>query len=105
MTKAEDLDGDGYPRPETLERVANWPIKSRADAVALLEHVRSLWAYPDYFTKGKDDKSYLVSTGGWSGNEDLIGALQRNYVFWSITWRSHRRGGHYEFDFALWGSE
>ena len=39
-----------------------------------------------------------VSTGGWSGNESIIGAMKENtdylYTFIAFAWR---RGGHYEW--------
>jgi len=38
-----------------------------------------------------------VSTGGWSGNEELIGAMRMNFILWSQWWWSSRRGGHYVF--------
>ena len=42
-----------------------------------------------------------ISTGGWSGNEDLIGAMQNNAMLWIMTWVSSRRGGHYTFHSIL----
>ena len=40
-----------------------------------------------------------LHTGGWSGNEDLIRALQKSY-FWSF-WRISKVGGHYYFKIPL----
>jgi len=45
-----------------------------------------------------DDHVWTVSSGGWSGCEDVIGALGENTVFWLMCWRSSRRGGHFEFE-------
>lgn len=41
---------------------------------------------------------YTFSTGGWSGNEDLIRAMEQNWMIWSLTWVQSRRGGHYIFE-------
>lgn len=44
--------------------------------------------------------SVHLSTGGWSGNEDRIDALERSgrlMDFWARYWQVTRRGGHYEF--------
>jgi hypothetical protein len=42
-----------------------------------------------------------LKTGGWSGNEDIINALQQNVVFWTKYWRTSKRGGFY----AFWADE
>ena len=36
-------------------------------------------------------------TGGWSGNEQIVGAMQKTY-FWVFYWQLSRRGGHYWFE-------
>lgn len=38
-----------------------------------------------------------LSTGGWSGCEEIITALSNNIPFWSLYWFSSERGGHYIF--------
>jgi hypothetical protein len=87
---------DEYPSDEDLERIMDWPI---SDAPAMLDFVHSLWWAPEFGWR-RGDRWLDVSTGGWSGNEDIISALQRNTMFWMFCWESSRRGGHYRFDLA-----
>jgi len=66
-----------------------------------MDFVHSLWHWPDWGWKelATDDRTtYDISTGGWSGNEELIGAMRENFMFWSMCWVSSRRGGHYIFE-------
>ena len=84
------MDEDDYPEEHELKLIAEWP---HDDWAALLEYVRERWTYQDRWTVGGD--KLFVSTGGWSGNEDLIRALQQNRVFWAICWEQSRRGGHH----------
>ena len=98
-----------YPTEAALERVRTWGIGNQADLDALWSFVRGLWVYKDRFVPFElgqivgeerwllDDVDWYVSTGGWSGHEDVIDVLQRNWLFWSICWRLHRTGGHFWF--------
>jgi hypothetical protein len=97
MTDDEDvLDEDGYPTAVALEKIRAWEISGPESVDALWAFVRSLWYYPDYFSP-RGNGYWDVSTGGWSGNEDVIVALSENFMFWSLCWYSGRRGGHYVF--------
>jgi hypothetical protein len=90
------MDNDGYPEEHELKSVRLWPHE--CGWRGLMDNVRDLWKYPDYFG-GPDEKGmYKLSTGGWSGNEEIIYALQKNTMFWMMCWVSSRRGGHYEFE-------
>ena len=99
MTDSPTFDGDGYPTEETLMAIRKWP----EDWNSLLEYVREAWTYKDRITNVDSTEEYhpgdfwYLSTGGWSGNEDIIGALQANAMFWICCWWSSRRGGHFEF--------
>lgn len=84
-----------YPREEELERIKNWDLL-KSSVSSLLDFVESLWEYDDRFVRTND--TLYLSTGGWSGNEDLIIALQGNFLFWSMYWKKSERGGHYWFD-------
>lgn len=103
------LGDDGYPSEAELDRVRKWKIAVAGDATALLAYVRERWQYADMgywavarrrrreWKNGPLYRAYRISTGGWSGNEDLIGAMNDNAMFWLRFWHSSRRGGHYEF--------
>jgi hypothetical protein len=97
---------DNYPTEDDLKRIEAWPIAGDNDLRALFDFVRSLWWMPDWgFGKPEPGKDlmerpvlvYHVSTGGWSGNEDIIEAMHNNFVFWHQCWQVHRAGGHYVF--------
>lgn len=90
------MDEDGYPEESELKQVAEW---SHADIPGLLKFLLERWWCPDFCWDIKDGKLFL-STGGWSGNESFIAALQKNVSFWYSCWESSRRGGHYEFDLS-----
>lgn len=92
------MTDDGYPDETELEEIetfsGNWH--------QLLARVKELWWAPDWGWSEQDIedgtvREYSVSTGGWSGNEDLIYALEHNWMFWPLNWYSNRRGGHYIF--------
>lgn len=89
------MDEDGYPDDEELKLISEW---SWQDALGMLEFVRGLWQWPQFWTQERDE--LYLSTGGWSGNESLIAAMQRNIGFWKTCWESSRRGGHYTFDLS-----
>ena len=88
-----NLDEGGYPTEETLEEIREWPYE---EADALFEAIGSIWKYPEYWQR--DGRTFQVSTGGWSGHEDMIRALLENDMVWISTWQSSRRGGHYVFE-------
>jgi len=104
------FDKDGYPTDETLDVVEHWPIATFADVGELLVYLHKAWWQPDWCwtiakrrTREKYKgaplrRLYYISTGGWSGNESLINAMEKNCLFWAFAWVSHRRGGHYIFE-------
>lgn len=91
-----DFD-DGYPSEATLERIRTW---AALDFFGLMNFIRAGWRYADDYisVKYKNDRTIVrLSTAGWSGNEDIIHALQENRLFFSFYWLSSKRGGHYKF--------
>ena len=105
--KEPTFDADGYPTDATLRVIAKWPIATYDDCEALLNYVRLAWRYPTYFRVqprrfreykgGRLLRRWLISTGGWSGNESLIGAMEKNIMLHALCWHSSQRGGHYEY--------
>jgi hypothetical protein len=109
------LNKDGYPTNTTLSKVKKWKIKDYKDLLAMFEYIRENWWAADWgFSQESIDvdleyganeskaickrqHTFRLSTGGWSGNEDMIRAMRENFLFWHMTWQVHRAGGHYEF--------
>lgn len=98
------LDEDGYPTEEFLTSIEIWRDRPYTE---LLDWIKPNWRYSDfgYWTQqaeinqhGRSVTAYRLSTGGWSGNESIIRALQDNHIFWSLCWVSSHRGGHYVFE-------
>ena len=89
---------DCYPTEEELKVIEEWTGK---DVEAFLAYVETLWHWPDWGFKKKGKKIiYLeLHTGGWSGNEDIIGALHKAWgkMFWFCYWEKSVKGGHYYF--------
>lgn len=88
------MDKDGYPEEHELEKIRNWPHN---DFEGLMDYVQELWWNAEWGFRQKGKKYYL-STGGWSGNEDIISAMNENLMFWSMCWQESKRGGHYIFE-------
>lgn len=89
-----ELDADGYPTEESLKQVAEYPIRAHEDCATLLAAVRGVWTFDMW---SHDGDAVTISTGGWSGNESLVEALQQNIIFWMLCWQLSRRGGHFAF--------
>lgn len=109
---AEDkdyLDEDGYPTDHALDLIQAWPW---SDPKGWFDFIKELWAYRDWgWTEtegGVDDWTeqqipvtttrFHISTAGWSGNESIIRAMEKNDMLWHFHWVQSRRGGHYIFE-------
>jgi hypothetical protein len=86
-------DTEGYPTEEELKRVHEWMPD---DPKGWLEYIRSIWHWPEWGIH-VEGSTYSISTGGWSGNEEIIETMEENKLLWWRTWESTRRGGHYVF--------
>ena len=97
------LNKDGYPTAAAERRIRQW---DGMDADNCLDFVASLWKWPDWGVSRtlKPEEALLVhaeegdhylrfATGGWSGNEDLLVALDANLLVTMFTWRLSAAGG------------
>ena len=110
----ELLDDDGYPTDAAHDIVEIWHWM---DAKGWFEFIKSIWWARDWgWTEGEEphewDKDkivyrYNISTGGWSGNESIIRAMEANGngFIWHLNWVQSRRGGHYIFELKEFESD
>jgi hypothetical protein len=102
MTQPNEWTDGEYPTEAAVERVRSWPAPANGDWSPLLGFVRDIWKYADAGfwheePAPRGGTTYRISTGGWSGNEEIAAALRGNQMFWMMCWAESRRGGHYTF--------
>jgi hypothetical protein len=105
LDKHPMLDKDGYPTDHCLQIIKNWHW---SDSKGWFEFIKEYWWAPDFgwqeanvpheFRENKIVHQFQISTGGWSGNESIIRAMERNGMMWHFNWVQSRRGGHYIFE-------
>ena len=89
-----------YPTEKELRMIHRWKFDHPQSFVEFMDFVQSVghwWNLPDPFGWTKRGRIYRIATGGWSGNESIIYAMQANFIFWSVCWVSSRRGGGFVF--------
>ena len=90
------MDDDGYPEDDELDKIRTWDF--HLGFLPLMDYVKSLWNWNDTYFCQIDENHFELHTGGWSGNEEIIGAMKQNTMFWLLCWEESRRGGHYKFE-------
>ena len=88
------MDRDGYPDDADLEFIDNYSLLDQG-TLPLINHILKIWHWPEYATFDADGVLTLV-TGGWSGNESIVSALEPT-EFWLFYWQSSERGGRFVF--------
>jgi hypothetical protein len=115
---ADTLDEDQYPTDETLEVIAKWDVLHDADN--FLQQLKSVWAYDSFvlsdtppkeveallsmFDETKDLTDYRwlrLATAGWSGNESILQAMERNFSM-QIHWYMSMCGGLVIYKLPEW---
>lgn len=93
-----------YPADDELQALTDFNV-TKDNFHVFMEKVKELWNWNDTYFIRKGD-TYELHTGGWSGNESIIDALGRNFVFWLLYWKQTRVGGHYIFSSSKdWNGE
>lgn len=92
------LGDDGYPTDDALDVIEHWPYRS--GWVPLMAAIRRIWRIGNWAEVDVVDprRQFTLTTGGWSGAENIIRALERNVLFWSCCWVSSHRGGKHVFE-------
>lgn len=83
-----------YPTDEELRKIEEWDFR---DPKGLFNFVHEIWQYADEGFWKEKGKRYRIATAGWSGNEDIIQAMRKNFGFWAQCWQLTARGGLYVF--------
>jgi len=108
-----------YPTKKDLEFIRKYDVHKKP-VKPLIDFIKSIWWMPSWgFTLGKKTDDYIsittqpdgtekksrskyitlqLSCGGWSGNESIMTALEKNEWFYCFYWEESRRGGHYKFE-------
>lgn len=99
------LDDDGYPTEYALNVIECWHW---SDPRGWFDLIKSIWYMKswgwneapivDELFPDKKGTALYVSTAGWSGNESIIEAMEKNNMGWYLNWVQSRRGGHYIFE-------
>lgn len=99
---AELYDGDGYPTDAAIERLESF----EGSAGEMVDYISSLmrngFAQLDNCKDSFDrpQKRLTLVTGGWSGCEQVIGALHET-MFHFMFWESSFRGGKHTYELSL----
>ena len=86
-----------YPCDSELIKIKQFDIPDQT--IELIDYIESIWHIPDWGIKKRECKNCLIlelHTGGWSGNESIVNALETTF-FWFFYWQKSVRGGHYYF--------
>jgi hypothetical protein len=94
-------DKDGYPTENELKTIREWDFfgaKNQVDCYhQFMIYIQNIWHWGKPYFYCLSDNRWIAITGGWSGNEDIINAMENNKIFWVMYWYESRRGGKYKF--------
>jgi hypothetical protein len=94
MAERRHLMGE-YPSEAFLKWIKSYDVLKDGPC-DLIRAIKAEWQYSDYIRWYPKTKTLKISTGGWSGHEEILQALCENFVFWGF-WVASLRGGHFTF--------
>jgi hypothetical protein len=89
------IDSSQYPTDAFLD----W-LKEERDPNVALHQAAEYFRDCGYGRAWIDNGLLNLATGGWSGCEDVIGALADNLFVWAVAWQQSHRGGKHVFDYS-----
>ena len=93
------IDKYGYPTEATLKILETCDCFPDTNREAFIDYIYENWkngnGYAPQWNPGT--RCLVLITGGWSGCESMIAALQRNVIFWGMFWEASSRGGKFVF--------
>jgi hypothetical protein len=101
--KLPSFDATGTASKKTLAAISTWQpdFNSRPIYAGLHEFLQACWNadYGKIFESEDDDgeKQICFATGGWSSNEAIMDALDKNSLFNTLAWDSSHRGGLHKY--------
>lgn len=104
MADDPELTCGDYPTEDALARIAKAEPREALELAERAWHwdgwvTRELSAHEGYVVHAEPDREYLrFATGGWSGNEDIIAALEDNLMVRAMCWRLSARGGLHVYE-------
>lgn len=88
------FDTFGYPNEATLRTIRAWPWSDKA---GFWEYVNEAWNHSCGKIRLSPTRMKFV-TGGWSGNESIIRAVNENIQIGKQAWLSSHRGGLHVYE-------
>jgi hypothetical protein len=73
-------------------------IRRSDDPWKIVDMIEDDWCRYGSMKQDRERGILELVTGGWSGNECIIRALQLNPLFWGKYWMMSKRGGYYRFE-------
>ncbi len=82
------FDADGYPSDETIKSIEKWPVEDFKNCLNFAEKVY----HKGYGVWDRQNGYIKIATGGWSGNEDIVHALNKQ-LYWNVLFIACTSGG------------